>query len=353
MPDTNPNSISAWKEEFAKRGLKYPPDKEKQKQFIAKNYIPKSITYNELESYEWPEDVFIEGGILSRGDTLMLGAESKGGKSTLLAGMIRQLITGGDFLGFKVTRPLTVLMCQAELREYRLRERLYPTYKDLPLEVRGRVRFWSTRGLVTFDGESLNEIHKEIDFIRPDILVIDPMLNFHRFNENNSQEMANFFRELDRIKSLYDLALIISQHFRKPSTDPKLKGSLLDAIRGSSSLRGWMSTTIAMESRGPDYRQLAFDTRNSDEDIHRLIKYNKVTKDFDWHDPIAQITTKLPELLGDKELNTTAFVEFIKENFGDLCSNNHRKAFDIKETLLKYQVLKPRKSGKSTLLSLA
>ena len=73
----------------------------------------KSISFNTLEQVDWPEDVFIEGGILSRGDTMLIAADSKGGKSTFICGMIRQIITGGNFLGFKVTRPLRVLYMQA------------------------------------------------------------------------------------------------------------------------------------------------------------------------------------------------------------------------------------------------
>jgi hypothetical protein len=50
-----------------------------------KNPAFKSISYNTLEQVDWPEDVFIEGGLLSRGDTMLVAADSKGGKSTLSA----------------------------------------------------------------------------------------------------------------------------------------------------------------------------------------------------------------------------------------------------------------------------
>ena len=113
---------------------------------------------------------------------MLIGADSKAGKSTFICGMIRQIISGGDFLGFKVTRPLKVLYMQAELRERRLKERLFPTYSKINPEFKQNIFVWSTRGIVLF-GKDQSFIEAEIALCQPDILVIDPMLNFHHYNE--------------------------------------------------------------------------------------------------------------------------------------------------------------------------
>src|SRR3990167_5392345 len=272
----------------------------------------KSISYKTLESIDWPEDVFIEGGILSRGDTMLIGAESKGGKSTFIAGLIRQMITGGNFLGFKVTKPLKVFYMQAELRERRLKERLFPTYEKIPEEMKLNLYIWSTQGLVLFDEAHLSEIESEIVQIQPDVLIIDPMLNFHNYNENNSQEMAKFFRQLDYLKSVYDMAIIMAHHFRKAPQEEKKHINLLECIRGSSALRGWAVTTIAMEGRGDsEYRDLAFDLRNSDEPIKRTIHYNAAIKDFDWHDPLTTIQQWAIEYLDSRNGDSPKSEQFV------------------------------------------
>ena len=313
----------------------------------------KSISYQSLESQTWPEDVFIEGGLLSRGDTMLIGADSKAGKSTFICGMIRQMICGGDVLGFKVTRPLRILYLQAELREKRLKERLFPTYTKIKEDYKSNLFIWSTRGIILFGKDQLL-IEAEMALVVPDIIVIDPMLNFHNYNENNAQEMGQFFRYLDEIKEKYDVAIIMAHHFRKASQDPKSKTNLLDSIRGSSALRGWAVTTIAMENRGEsEYRDLAFDLRNSDEPLKRTLKYNKDTKDFDWHDPLTMIREWAIEHLSSckKEPTTEQFItSMINENH--VLGNNRSKAFAIKTSLVGTGLLKVVQVGKVKFISL-
>ena len=312
----------------------------------------KSLSYASLEQIDWPEDIFIEGGLLSRGDTMLIAADSKAGKSTFICGLMRQIITGGNFLGFKVTRPLKVFYMQAELRERRLKERLMPTYSSLSDEYKRNIYIWSTRGLVMLN-ENTKEIEAELMQVRPDILVIDPMLNFHNLNENNAQEMATFFRYLDHIKEQHDMAIIMAHHFRKASQDPKAKSSLLESMRGSTALRGWAVTTIAMEGRGNgEYRELEFDLRNSDESLKRVIKYNKTTKDFDWHDPVAIVYEWAKKYLTTCQPSVGQFVEAMKAAHHELLSNNHSRAFNVKKELMNTKLIYTTTKGKTHIVHL-
>ena len=312
----------------------------------------RSISFYELLSTEWPEEVFIEGGLLSRGDTMLIGCESKGGKTTLLNDLRKALITGGAFLGFKVPKPLKVLSLQAELREGRLKERIKPTYTDIPEDFLKNSHTWATKNRVLFcrDDEA---IHNECERLRPDVIEIDPMINFHSFNENNAQDMATFFRSVDRLKDTFNVSILMAQHFRK-NTDPKAKISLLDMIRGSTAIRGWASTTIAMEGRTPtEYRELAIETRNSDEAIKRIIKYNSKTKSFDWNDPVAIVGAWALEFLGNNGTNytTTMFTQAIMERHGNLFSHNHQKVFEVKQILLRTNLIKETQQGKCKFVS--
>lgn len=315
-------------------------------------YLPKSISYTQLKETEWPEDIFIEGGFLSRGDRLMVGGESKAGKSTLLSGLNRELITGGNFLGFKVTRPLKVLYIQAELRERRLKERLSNSFDPLKDEHKENFRIWTTRNSLILPRD-LVAIHREIEYCKPDIAEFDPFISFHDKEENSASEMADVFRAIDAIKEKHDIAIILAHHFRKKAQDAKIRQSLLEMIRGSASMRGWADTTIAMEGRtNSGYRDLEFEFRNRDEPIKRIIKYNKKTKDFDWHDPISTISIWLSDNMTGS-MGTNAFITYLLQHHGDLLSHNRTKAFDIKEVLVNTNFLKATPSGKAINLSLA
>ena len=286
---------------------------------------------------------------------MLVGCESKGGKTTLLNDIRRALISGGSFLGFKVVRPLKVLSLQSEIREGWLKKRLLPTYNGMNESFLKNSRTWATRNKIIF-GRDSSKIAEECKEFKPDILEIDPMINFHKYNENNATDMANFFRDVDLIKDDFNLSVIMAQHFKKANTDPKVKTSLLDMIRGSTSMRGWASTTIAMESRTPtEYRELAIETRNSDEMIKRIIKYNKETKSFDWHNPVSIIGAWTVKYLSNTNGDLPTTEEFIKamlNSHGDLLSHNRHKAFDIKNILSNTRVIKNIPKGKFNFISI-
>lgn len=316
--------------------------------------IPRPISFDKLLKTEWPEEIFIEGGILSRGDCLLIAAESKAGKSTLIAGLIRQMMTGGDFLGFKVIKPLRILYMQAELRESRLKERLIKTYSSLN-GIASNSHVWNTRGLVMIE-ENYDIIAESIKTTQPDVVFIDPMVNFHNYDENNATQMTQFFRKLDRIQHEFNTAIVMAQHFKKSQDgNPKNQVSLLDRMRGSSALRGWADTTIAMEGRTVDeYRRLEFDVRNASEPFYRMIKYNQKTREFDWHDPIAQITAALPALMGGGvRMSSNEFITFLNLHFGHLTGRQRTRAFQVKTILLGTGFLREDISGKVHYISLA
>jgi len=308
-------------------------------------YIPESITYEQLEQTDWPEDILIDGGLLSKGDRMLIGAESKGGKSTFVNDINRECLSGGSFLGFKITRPLKILYMQAELRERRLKERLIPNVGKLPIEHKRNFYIWSTKNRVLIsNSEGIEKISQELAYVRPDIWEIDPMINFHTYDENSATQMAMFFRTIDRLKDEFDLAIIMPHHFKKKNIEFQI--SLLDYIRGSSALRGWADTTIALEGRtSSEYRSLEFELRNSDEPVKRVIKYNKETKSFDWSDPFAELATFIRYEMNSKELTTKEVDSIIKNECGHLFSNNHSRMVQARNELIRTKILSKRCKG--------
>src|SRR5258706_16424126 len=114
-----------------------------------------------------------------------------------------------------------------------------------------------------------------------------------------------------------------------------------------------MDTTIVMEGRTKsEYRRVEFETRNSDETIRRIIKYNKFSKEFDWHDPVSTIYAMLQKYMNGDSLQTSQVVNLILTNCGDLVSRNRTKAFELKDLLLSTNRLVATEKGKSVLLNL-
>lgn len=283
---------------------------------------------------------------------MLIGGESKGGKSTILANLIREMIQGGEFLGFKVLKPLRMLMMQAELRESRLQKRLQPKYSGLSQVHLENSYAWNTRGLIMIERDK-SLIKDWLSKIKPDALVIDPIINFHDHEENDATAMAKFFRVIDELKAEFNMSIILSHHFRK-SGGGAVQGSLLESVRGSSAFRGWMDTTIVMEGRTKtEYRRVEFETRNSDEAIKRIIKYNKATKEFDWHNPLEAVYEMLCTKMNGDKLSTTQVVNLILIHCGDLVSKNRTRAFDMKDLLISTKQLIPSEDGKTTYLELA
>lgn len=311
------------------------------------------INLHDLINTDWPEDIFIEEGLLSRGDRLLLGADSKSGKSTLLVQLLRNTVLGKPFIGFKVTRPLKILFMQAELRERRLKERMMATSLLMPVEARERFLICSTRGMVMLNSQKdMDSVRRTLEVNKPDIWCVDPMANFHDKDENSSTEMMDFFRLLDKTKEEFNLALLMSTHFRKGK---KAKNaSVLEMIRGSSALRGWADTNLAIEGRQGDKSQhLEFELRNSDTIHKRVLYYDRKNKEFAWEDPVSTCLKWAKSFIPSNGIPTGAFVEAMLENCGQQLSNNQNKAYKMKEHLVGENYLYETPVGKAIILRLS
>lgn len=311
------------------------------------------INLHELINTEWPEEIFVDGGLLSRGDKLLLGADSKAGKSTLLAQFLRKCTQAQPFLGFNITKPLKILFMQAELREKRLKERMMATSLLMPVEAREKFIICSTRGMVMLNNQNdLDKVKRLLNKVKPDIWCVDPMANFHDKDENSSTEMMEFFRVLDKTKEEFNLALVMSTHFRKGKKSKN--ASVLEMIRGSSALRGWPDTIIAIEGRqGDKCQHLAFELRNSDTIHKRILYYDRYNKEFKWEDPIEFCYTWAKAYIDNDGISTNQFIDALLTNCGDKLSNNRAKAFDIKNHLVSEGLLYEEEKGRSIILKVS
>jgi hypothetical protein len=188
-----------------------------------------------------------------------------------------------------------------------------------------------------------------LDKVKPDIWCIDPMANFHDSDENSSTDMMKFFRLLDKVKEKHNLAIIMSTHFRKASANKNV--SVLQMIRGSSALRGWADTNLAIEgNQGDKCQHLEFELRNSDKIHKRILYYNKATREFDWEDPIVVCGAWALKYFDGMEIKVTTFIKELLSHCGDKLSNNKGKAYKVKEQLVQDGVFEEIEDGKYKLL---
>lgn len=170
-----------------------------------------------------------------RSFTLLTGQEGIG-KSLLVLQLAYHVAAGIDFLGFTVPRAHKVLLIQKELPERSLQERGIA-------QLNGRLappslHIVPTAGGVHLSGGILHPhtLEEWLRVERPDLLILDPLVEFHNANENAAHEMAaTILRPLERWKAQGTSVLLVHHH-GKPNEEHPRSGSSL--ARGSSTIAG-------------------------------------------------------------------------------------------------------------------
>lgn len=190
-------------------------------------------------------ETFWQDGVLFRGARMLVAGPPKIGKSTLVIQLAIAAATGGELLGQSFTRPLRVLWVQAEIHKAFLHQRLHRLTADLGDEERAalRERFIMTGrcDLDLLDGPSYDLLSQAIGDQAPDVLIIDPIINFSSADENDNAEMRKLLRLVDALGARHDCAIVLVHHTRK---DAATGG--FDAVRGASALRGWFDTGLML-----------------------------------------------------------------------------------------------------------
>lgn len=220
------------------------------------------VTFGELIDAppELPEMFWGNRALFRRARMLIAGAP-KVGKSRFALSLLAAASCGGKFLGQQFSQPLRCVWLQAEIRSGFLKERLEPIARTLDdselglmrsnLLMSGRLR------LDIMNNQDMEQIIKAVEASKPDILCIDPIINFSGANENDNQEVHALLSRCDWIGETYDCAIVLLHHCGK-NKDPKEPFS---AVRGASAFRGWYDTGILMSGDG-NTTQIDYELRN-------------------------------------------------------------------------------------------
>jgi RecA-family ATPase len=192
----------------------------------------------------------IEEGILNENSIMVIGGPPKAYKSFFSQTIALNLATGTNLFGahrvknrvqhlaFNVIEPKRVLMLEQEIGDWSLKDRL--SSMSLAQEEPRRSLFLDNlfthscdRDLRLDNKQGVEAISVLVEKVKPHVLILDPLIEFHQLDENSSQHMISVMRNLDKIRDQHKCAIIMNHHASKSD---ERHGP--DALRGSSALYG-------------------------------------------------------------------------------------------------------------------
>lgn len=175
-------------------------------------------TLNQIVSEPLPRVYYWVQRILPLGGCILLVGDVKTFKSYLSMAIGYDCARGVPVLGrYSVPRPLTVLYVEAEVGPYELKER--GSYINVDPAVGGEmfkvISKDSNIQLDTQDG--MATLVEAMTATQPDILILDPIVEFHSQNENLAVEMKKMLHPIRRIMNRTNMGLILVHHTAKMS----------------------------------------------------------------------------------------------------------------------------------------
>jgi RecA-family ATPase len=119
----------------------------------------------------------------------------------------------------------------------------------------------------------------------PDLLIVDPLANFHTGDENEAQDMSRVTGALDDIRSGGVAVGLVHHHGKRSGSNPNVGHK----ARGSSVLPGWYDSHLSLEWAESAIR-VRFELRHDETPEDIVVKLNPNTLLFETqHDEAAQI----------------------------------------------------------------
>ena len=187
--------------------------------------LPNSFDFSSFmemgtDALEW-----IVPGILPKGETVLLAAQAKCGKTLLATDIAYSVLSGGQVLGEQVGVKGRVLLISSDESQNSTRRRLKARGFDLLPESD------NLRIMTTLDISDLSPLEKELEDFRPHLVIIDSLTSITRDSGLNEKD-AEFARPLYKLKDLlgkYGAAGILIHHQNK---DKEAKG--INKVSGSA-----------------------------------------------------------------------------------------------------------------------
>jgi hypothetical protein len=194
-----------------------------------------------------PRQWIAKGSILRGACTALAGAGSAG-KSSLLKAWAVALVLNRPYGRFRGVGPCRVLTFNVEddLDEERMRlSAILRWFGATPADLRGKLRVVGPNDVGTLverdpdtgrlrTTDAMNALEDMIEEFRPDVLMLDPLVELHTAEENDNTGLRAVIAHFRTLAKRHNIGLVLAHHTRKGTTIPGDP----DAIRGAGSIVG-------------------------------------------------------------------------------------------------------------------
>ncbi len=206
-----------------------------------KNKLEYPIDINKFLDMDFPgRQSFWGEGLLDPRSKLVITGPGKIGKSNFVLNLAISLASGKPFLGFEIPHKKKVLYIQQEISEMRLQDRLRLMVKNDIHVKKGFFSLKTIRGLDIQNEEHFDIIGSWISKKRYEIVIFDPLYQFHNSDENSALDMKQVVSKFDELIDAHKISVIIVHHHNKGNSKNH------NAIRGSAVLFDWGDSYIML-----------------------------------------------------------------------------------------------------------
>jgi hypothetical protein len=279
------------------------------------------LSIERLLTREFPAtDSILGRSLIDRGGAVLISGPQKIGKSLFATQLALGLAGGVPFLGIAPGRAnYRSLILQAEVSEKRTQERFLKQIAGFPREACAQVLNACVFSQIKLDStEGRETVTAWVEQYRPDVLIADPLANFHTGNENEAQDMNRVTGALDEIRAS-GVAVVMVHHHGKGSAE---RSNVGHKARGSSALSGWYDSHFSLEWAEPKRTvRLKFELRHDETPEDLILKLNRDTLQFEVQaDEVAQVALVIAVLRENGPMDA--------ETVGGYCNKTRQWASD-------------------------
>ena len=262
-------------------------------------------------------DSLLSNDLLDRSGAMLITGPQKIGKSLFASQLAFCLASGKDFVGFSPTSSSRrVLTLQAEVGEKRMQQRFAKQAAAFEPDALQNVLNACTFSMLKLDQpEGVEALLAWVQELMPDVVIVDPLANFHCGDENVVQDIIRVTSVLDRIRSMGP-AVILVHHHGKASYE---RANVGHKSRGSTALPGWYDTHLSLERAADTTARLKFELRHGETPEDMILRLNPDTLLFEArNDEAAQVVLVVTAIneLGPSDAETV----------GDFCKKTRQWA---------------------------
>jgi hypothetical protein len=189
----------------------------------------------------------------------LIGAQPKSCKTWLGLDMAVSVASGTPCLGrFPVALPGPTLVFLAEDNLEQLRRRVEGIARSRNLSVSSLDLSVITSPVIRLDTAVDQErLTETVSALRPQLLLLDPLVRLHRLDENNARDISGLLGFLRELQRRFAMSIVLTHHASKRSSARPGQ-----ALRGSSDLHAFGDSNIYL-SRHDDEVELTVEHRSA------------------------------------------------------------------------------------------